>query len=171
MTQAQAVCSRCKINPPHTYPSGRRISYCEGCKKIITRDSMRKRRAENMAGAVATNKRYADANREKVRVYHRLYKKNNKAKVKSWEHKRRASLRTGGSFTAEEWVALCFLYDNKCLRCRSGGNMTPDHVVPLAKGGMNTIDNIQPLCGRCNSWKRDLIIDYRRLPDGPEAKT
>jgi 5-methylcytosine-specific restriction endonuclease McrA len=39
--------------------------------------------------------------------------------------------------------------------------LTRDHVVPLKHGGLNTIENIQPLCGSCNSRKHLKHIDYR----------
>jgi 5-methylcytosine-specific restriction endonuclease McrA len=31
--------------------------------------------------------------------------------------------------------------------------VTVDHIVPLAKSGGNTIDNVRPLCYSCNSKK------------------
>lgn len=40
----------------------------------------------------------------------------------------------------------------------SGPNYpTLDHIIPLAKGGSHTWDNVQCACGMCNSTKRDLI--------------
>ena len=33
--------------------------------------------------------------------------------------------------------------------------LTRDHVLPLSKGGPDSSDNIFPVCGRCNSSKRD----------------
>ena len=39
--------------------------------------------------------------------------------------------------------------------------LTVDQVVPLTKEGGNGIENIQPLCGPCNSRKRDRTIDFR----------
>lgn len=33
--------------------------------------------------------------------------------------------------------------------------MTIDHIVPLAKGGVNTMENEQPLCYNCNNKKAD----------------
>lgn len=35
---------------------------------------------------------------------------------------------------------------------------TLDHIIPLAKGGSHSWDNVQCACGECNSYKRDLII-------------
>lgn len=67
-----------------------------------------------------------------------------------------------GNFTDEEFRDLCKSYDNKCLCCGKQRRLAADHVVPLVKGGDNTIENIQPLCKSCNSSKKDKIIDYRR---------
>lgn len=78
------------------------------------------------------------------------------------EHRRRArKLAAQGSFTFAEWRALREQYGNKCLACGSSDRLTIDHIVPLAQGGSNFIDNIQPLCLPCNSRKSTKIIDYR----------
>lgn len=79
--------------------------------------------------------------------------------------RRRARLiNAGGSFTPREWLQLKEKYGNKCLKCgktESEVKITPDHVVPLALGGSNTIGNIQPLCWGCNAAKQARIADYR----------
>lgn len=81
-------------------------------------------------------------------------KRRYKAKRKVWE--------MNGSFTQDEWNVLCDFYSNRCLSCgRDDVTLTVDHVVPLSKGGSNMIDNIQPLCGPCNSSKHVRTIDYR----------
>ncbi len=73
-----------------------------------------------------------------------------------------------GEFTAEEWAELKRRYRYRCLRCGAfegslwAPQLSPDHIVPLSRGGQNTIDNIQPLCVPCNRWKRSKIIDFRQ---------
>jgi 5-methylcytosine-specific restriction endonuclease McrA len=53
-------------------------------------------------------------------------------------------------------------YGEKCLACGSEKNIHLDHVVPVRKNGAcDDINNLQPLCGRCNSLKALKIIDYR----------
>lgn len=77
-------------------------------------------------------------------------------------HRRRLQVLAGGSFTPQEWVALCKKYKWRCLRCgKRTKKLTIDHVVPLSLGGSNTIDNLQPLCLKCNQSKGARVEDYR----------
>lgn len=69
-----------------------------------------------------------------------------------------------GYYTPEEWRVLKTQYNFKCLCCgkqEPSIKLTVDHIIPLSKGGSNKIDNIQPLCGSCNSRKGAKTIDYR----------
>jgi 5-methylcytosine-specific restriction endonuclease McrA len=84
-------------------------------------------------------------------------------RMRIFQHNRRAKARAnGGAFTHEEWLAVCEKHGNKCLRCgTTEGMLTPDHVVPISKGGTSDISNIQPLCLRCNKVKGAKTVDYR----------
>lgn len=70
------------------------------------------------------------------------------------------------SFTEQEWESLLETSDKICACCKKTFAkiiISADHVIPLACGGTNTIDNIQILCKRCNSKKHAKAIDYRGL--------
>ncbi len=68
--------------------------------------------------------------------------------------RRARKLRAESDFTVEEFEAVCEKYGNACLRCGDENTLlTPDHIVRLSVRGSNLIENIQPLCGNCNSWK------------------
>lgn len=47
----------------------------------------------------------------------------------------------------------------RCARCKTGGGLTWDHKTPLSRGGTNEPSNLQVLCRRCNSGKRDRRVD------------
>lgn len=80
--------------------------------------------------------------------------------------KRRRARKAGcvGSHTYEEFVALCGRGDFQCLRCGQVfpfEELTEDHIISIGPGVSDRIDNIQPLCGPCNSKKGRRTIDYR----------
>jgi len=69
-----------------------------------------------------------------------------------------------GCISEEEKQALFDKYGRKCLCCkRSEGavELTIDHVIPLSRGGENTIENAQVLCRGCNAVKGDKEHEYR----------
>ena len=41
------------------------------------------------------------------------------------------------------------------LRKRTSVFRNEDHVIPLAKGGKDGIENLRCCCANCNSWKAD----------------
>lgn len=113
------------------------------------------------------NARYREANRERRRQVWREWARNNREKIIENVHRRRARIaEADGDFTAEQWIELCARYEYVCLCCeRTGAKLEADHIVPIARGGSNDINNIQPLCRSCNARKHTKIIDYRKAWD------
>ena len=51
-----------------------------------------------------------------------------------------------------------------CIRDRLVSNMVCDHILPLSLGGNSTPNNLQMICGRCNTRKGPLTDrNFRRL--------
>ncbi len=83
--------------------------------------------------------------------------------IKRLENYRRRSKLPNGSHTWAEWDLLKKQYNCTCPMCGKSEleiKLTEDHIIPLSKGGSNNIENIQPLCGSCNSKKRVKIIYF-----------
>ncbi len=109
-------------------------------------------------------------NSENRKASIKKYRDSNPDKVKQWRWNRNYKLRinTGDMqfLTASEWNSILLKYNNTCLGCgMKSYKLTIDHVIPVSLGGTNTIDNIQPLCSKCNSKKHTKIIDYRVIYD------
>jgi Fe-S cluster biogenesis protein NfuA len=94
------------------------------------------------------------------------------------QHNRRARLRgNGGTYTVGQWADLKAEFGNACLCCGKsesslqslGRQLVPDHIVPIALGGLNIVSNLQPLChgkGGCNNLKGIKTFDFRYLRGG-----
>ena len=90
-------------------------------------------------------------------------------KYLSWIKNRRNRLKRiqnndGSSHTFGEWELLKKQYDFICPCCGKSEpeiSLTEDHIIPLSKGGSDSIENIQPLCRGCNCKKHTKIIKYK----------
>lgn len=55
-----------------------------------------------------------------------------------------------------EWTKLSRLARTLqpwCARCGSKNDLTADHILSLANGGSNILENVMVLCRKCNSSK------------------
>lgn len=83
-------------------------------------------------------------------------------KVKALKNRRRG--REHGSTSHYTWAEVMRLFIGSFGRCCAyceqpiAGQPEPDHVVPLSRGGSNSITNILPSCSLCNADKRDLFL-------------
>lgn len=105
------------------------------------------------------------------RIAREKWRKRNRIKARSYYHTYRArKAGNGGSYSSEEWDALCARYDYRCLCCGERKPLTADHIIPIAKGGSSDISNVQPLCLECNSRKGAKVVDYRNEVDPNTTK-
>lgn len=67
----------------------------------------------------------------------------------------------GDSFRWTEVVRIFLAFGKRCAYCSQSidGQPDPDHVVPLSRGGHNTISNILPACRLCNADKNDHTLE------------
>ena len=131
--------------------------------------------------ANATNRQ---ARIEERRVYEANYRKNHKeqeaARLKQWfqaggneivkanTRNRRSRIRQAeGKHTAKEIREQYARQKQKCYYCHKPlrwGEHTVDHVIPISRGGSNSISNIVIACGHCNYSKNDRLP--HEWPDG-----
>lgn len=150
--QKTKICIKCGVEKSLTEfykrtdaKDGRR-NECISCKKAHNHEYSPKWYLRNRASKLEQNQTWYNTNPGKRLEY----------------KQRRRSLESPNHFTADEFNQLCTKYDYACLSCGStDATLSADHVIPLSKGGLNTIDNIQPLCVACNCSKGTKTTDYR----------
>jgi cytidyltransferase-like protein len=146
-----------------------KIGVRNGNRKWILRILSEK--GEEYKSRLASSRKWAENNKEKVSVQQRSWRLRNKDRVGANSRRRRIMLNNSmGSHTEEEWLALKDRFGGRCAKCHVSEGMLlkmhgekdarfvhlhRDHVVPISKGGSDFIENIQPLCVSCNSSKHD----------------
>lgn len=69
--------------------------------------------------------------------------------------------RSLGTHSVDEWRRMLRAAGGDCPRCgEQNVRLQKDHIVPLYAGGSDRIDNIQPICGPCNSSKGAERVDW-----------
>jgi 5-methylcytosine-specific restriction endonuclease McrA len=71
-----------------------------------------------------------------------------------------AERKATGSFTWSQFMSIARRFGYSCAYCGDKpGQLDPEHVVPLSRGGHNSTTNLLPSCRQCNADKRDLMLD------------
>lgn len=143
---------------------------CEDCRNVHSA-YMREYRQKNKEKMTELRKSWAERNPEKMLESSRKYRRNNLEKRRQLDirnkHRRRArTLNNGFEIYTEKQIIdlygiICYLcnleIDMKAPRsCKEKGwelGLQIDHVVPIAKGGGDTLDNVRPSHGICNIRK------------------
>jgi 5-methylcytosine-specific restriction endonuclease McrA len=151
-----------KANPEHYKEALHK--YRETHREVINHKA-RERRQQQLEHYREIGKKSREKHATERNAYQRRYGKENRDKLTLYTNNRRVrKLEAEGSHNDIEWQDLKAFYDFKCLCCGKREpeiKLTRAHVIPLTQGGTDRIDNIQPLCARCNSKKNDKHIDYR----------
>ena len=114
-----------------------------------------------------------DNNKKKKKVYDKKYRRENKRKFDSYNHKYRGTFkgkmtklknntkRRGiiHDFSSKEWLEKLRATNGICPDCNNFigiETLTIDHIKPVSKawnGEVYTIDDVRPLCLKCNIKK------------------
>ena len=126
-----------------------------------------KKYLENQDQRILKSAQYRANNPEASKEYQRKYRKLNPESKRSSERRRRAN-RFNNGFEYYKESEVLSLYGYVCHICNTDIDLAAprlpgasgwevglhiDHLVPLSKGGSDTIDNVRPAHGSCNVKK------------------
>jgi 5-methylcytosine-specific restriction endonuclease McrA len=125
------------------------------------REIKRRYRTKNRARELALRREWSrrPENQTKIKAGYQRWAKSElgRSYFKERDHKRRARKQLVYSLPCLSKIRE-LRREVRCYWC--GGPMNPvstDHVVPLARGGSHTPDNLVAACHRCNSSKRERL--------------
>lgn len=162
-------CSKCYEQKPLTEfykHAGRKDGLSSPCKNCCKKDSAtwaknnpQKVKAMNAAKYKSNPERYkADSakwqkeNPEKVRVRNSKWAKANKEKGASYTQSYRARKNNNNKYDISDKFFIN-LYNSNCIYCGSSKEIQADHVIPVSRGGAQSVGNLVPACKPCNTSK------------------
>jgi 5-methylcytosine-specific restriction endonuclease McrA len=141
-------------------------------RRAQSRQAYRRERLTNLEQQLARRSRHYWKNRERIRNLVKEQRRANPERFRAidraryWRNleKRRhqsrvaRARRSGVScyLTLEQWKDLLRRFNFRCAYCLkrlTKKNRSLDHLIPLTRGGGNTLDNLVPACRRCNQRK------------------
>lgn len=145
------TCKDCGKESEYTRRWGAR---CHNCWKKFHREEVSRNRTKDI-------ERYREQHRNQTRSW-----RTNNQTWREKHHIATVNLRSktkwsGGQISLDQWFGICDTYDNRCVCCGRKTKLHIDHITPVSKGGVTSIENIQPLCKSCNSKKGVKETDYR----------
>ena len=116
----------------------------------------KKYREEHKNERILLRRNYYLKNKHKIMEQNKIHSKTPKGKImrnscsRNCRDRRRGAI---GVITNKQWQDKIKKYNYRCVYCGVVCQPTMDHVIPLIKGGTNTIDNVVPVCAECNCRK------------------
>ena len=92
--------------------------------------------------------------RDSVLAKNRIRQKKYRVQRNERERLRKINLRATPELTRSQWERIKRKHKQRCYYCGiKHDKLTIDHVVPISKGGDNSLCNIVPACITCNRLK------------------
>jgi len=156
----------------HTHMPDGLQGVCKSCKNKMTSDYYQSNQSEILERE--RQRRDTIWGREQRREAARQARQNNPEPYRERVRARRKLIeQNGGDYSYNQFLWLLDHYcpGKICPGCgKYADRFTADHVIPITWGGTSYIDNIQPLCWRCNSRKGNKSDADCRPDKGAYAK-
>jgi len=158
------ICRSCKSEKDKAYYQANKEKIKKQVKKYAKENSEKiKEYHKKKRQRYKENSEWLEKRRETCREWARQHRKNNPEKARQsgrkaakerrariaaaltepWTHEEIAASGTGFCPYCKKWIGL--IYDSTVMHV--------DHIIPLSRGGNDTIENLETVCCECNGSK------------------
>lgn len=166
-----SYCKSCNSSRVVEWKRKNREKYNEYSKNLARKKSLEDYK-EYRESRNKSNRLWVEKNKEKVKNYKDNWRKKNPEKFREYDRKRRAEKLKNGfeKYTEQQVISL---YGIKCHICVKPIDMSAnravgsigwenslhvDHLVPISKGGADTLANVRPSHAMCNLKKSNSVL-------------
>lgn len=126
---------------------------------------------ENRDALLENKRRYHAENKNELKARYLVRLASDPAKYRSkrkfmGDRKRVKGVENAGEYQPSDLITLFDEQNGRCFYCgitlswSIDGDVHHDHMIPLSKGGSNTIDNIVICCLSCNASKKNKTPEH-----------
>lgn len=137
--------------------------YHENHEAELARRAELRKRPEAKKKKSQLDKSYYLKNKDKIKEYYKEWASKNRdvlrAVASEFRHKREAWLRNNESTLTKKQIRELFSTHPFCEYCGSTEKLTLDHIIPVSRGGPNTLENVTIACKSCNSSKNNKTLE------------
>lgn len=101
--------------------------------------------------------KWREGNLDAYKASQKAWRQSNAETLRDAYNLRRARKHANGIYQIKK-RQLQALYASPCFYCGAVGQVTVDHIIPIARGGVHSIGNLVAACQTCNSSKKDRTI-------------
>ena len=100
---------------------------------------------------------YESIEEKKRYLKQKEFLKKEQEKKEQEKKERLKTLRKDRYISKDVQIEVWEIYKGQCVECGAKEKLEYDHIIPVSKGGSNSVKNIQLLCQSCNRKKSDKI--------------
>lgn len=126
--------------------------------------------AQNLEHVQTYRTAYREARREELAAAQRArYHADPSYQAGIRDRRRAAERETAGPhrFTLTDWLAVLRHYRHRCAYCGVAGRLEKEHIIPISRGGRDTVGNVVPACFSCNRGKGRMLLTEWALRGRP----
>lgn len=150
--------------------------YCKSCQKQYRKELYRIKIEKELKLSADYRKNNRNIINEKARKrWKETYGDETRAIMRATMRKRRAGINEKSPYTEEQVLAA---YGNECYLCNNPIDLSAprwtakpgwqnglhiDHLIPVSKGGPDTLENVRPTHGLCNTTKNRFTASSQEI--------